>query len=134
MLTLQVPGCQLKPCARAMFVRYSTNTGRIDAVARSGRADDGCHGVCNASPALHTNFKGSLACLRACRSVAASYSHTQVQSVMDTVRVAESMREGAAAGQPMDAMAALEAEANASMSADAAAAEKSGSACVKKLS
>ncbi|KAF5830373.1 protein prenylyltransferase [Dunaliella salina] len=63
--------------------------------------------------------------LRIQRSVAASYSHTQVQSVMDTVRVAESMRERAAAGQPMDAMAALEAEANASMSADAAAAEKS---------
>eukprot|EP00200_Dunaliella_tertiolecta_P010820 CAMPEP_0202386768 /NCGR_PEP_ID=MMETSP1127-20130417/68372_1 /ASSEMBLY_ACC=CAM_ASM_000462 /TAXON_ID=3047 /ORGANISM="Dunaliella tertiolecta, Strain CCMP1320" /LENGTH=927 /DNA_ID=CAMNT_0048987473 /DNA_START=101 /DNA_END=2884 /DNA_ORIENTATION=- len=62
--------------------------------------------------------------LRIQRSVAASYSHTQVQSVVDSVRVAESMRERAAAGQPMDAMAALEAEANASISADAAAADK----------
>eukprot|EP00983_Pelagomonas_calceolata_P124917 1161160-Pelagomonas_calceolata.AAC.3 len=65
------------------------------------------------------------------KSVAASYSHTQVQSVVDSVRVAESMRERAAAGQPMDAMAALEAEANASISADAAAADKGGSARVK---
>ena len=52
--------------------------------------------------------------------MAASYSHTQVQSVVDSVRVAESMR-AKADGRPLDAMAALEAEANAAMSSDAAA-------------
>ncbi len=43
------------------------------------------------------------------RSVAASYSHMQIQSVQDTARVAEATQRAAAGGR--DAMAALEAQA-----------------------
>lgn len=62
---------------------------------------------------------------RARRSVAASFSHVHIQSVVDSARLVDAINSGKAAGAaaPSNAMAALEAEAEAGLAQEAAAGE-----------